>query len=68
LNFNPRDAKNEDLEFTLNQFLEELKEKSIMHDDTTIGVIISERTIDYHQAEFESKSELTIDDEENTNQ
>ncbi len=58
LSENPRDAKNDDLERTLNQFLEELKEKSIMHDDTTIGVIISEQTIDYHQTEFEKKSEL----------
>lgn len=68
LSASPRDAKNEDLEFTLNQFLDELKEKSIMHDDTTIGAIISERTIDYHQTEFEKKSEPIKDNEENTNQ
>jgi serine/threonine protein phosphatase PrpC len=53
LSTDPLKATNEDLEFTLCRYLEELKEKSIMHDDTTIGVIISEQTIAYHQREFE---------------
>lgn len=68
LSANPSNAKNEDLKLKLNQFLKELKEKSIMHDDTTIGAIISELTIDYHQKEFEKKAEHVKDNEENTNQ
>jgi len=66
LSINPLDAKNEDLESNLNLFLEELKEKSIMHDDTTIGIIISEKTIEYHQTEFE-KIKRTKNNEDNTN-
>lgn len=53
LSNNPIEAKNEDLEFSLNQYLNELKEKSIMHDDTTLGVIISVKTIEYHQSIYE---------------
>ena len=57
LSRNPKDAKAEDLEFVLAQYLSELKEKTIMHDDTTIGVIISENTIEYHQSIYEKQLE-----------
>ncbi|WP_406824584.1 protein phosphatase 2C domain-containing protein [Pedobacter sp. KACC 23697] len=60
LSRNPKDAKAEDLEFVLAQYLSELKEKNIMHDDTTIGVIISENTIEYHQSIYEKQLENTL--------
>lgn len=60
LSRNPKDAKAEDLESVLAQYLNELKEKTIMHDDTTIGVIISENTIEYHQSIYEKQLETTL--------
>lgn len=68
LSNNPIDAKNEDLEFTLNQFLEELKEKQLMHDDTTVGAIISKRAIEFHQSIYESIQGKQMSDEENSHQ
>jgi serine/threonine protein phosphatase PrpC len=64
---NPREAKNEDLEFTLNQFLAILKDKQLMHDDTTIGVLISEKAIEFHQAIYEKNSAEQFLNEENNN-
>jgi serine/threonine protein phosphatase PrpC len=58
LSRNPKDAKTEDFEFVLAQYLNELKEKTIMHDDTTIGVIISENTIEYHQSIYDRQLEI----------
>jgi PPM family protein phosphatase len=52
---NPKEAKNEDLEFALNIFLENLKTKNYIHDDTTLGVIVSEKTIDFHQQFWEQE-------------
>jgi len=46
---NPKEATNLDLESSINIFLEDLKIKNYMHDDTTLGVIISGKTIDFHQ-------------------
>jgi PPM family protein phosphatase len=66
LSSNPIDAKNEDLEFALNQFLAELKEKQLMHDDTTIGVIVSERAIEFHQNLFKkNQCDQTLNEENN---
>ncbi|WP_145858376.1 protein phosphatase 2C domain-containing protein [Pedobacter suwonensis] len=60
LSRNPKDSKAEDLEQVLIQYLSELKEKTIMHDDTTIGIIISENTIEYHQSIYEKQLKSTL--------
>lgn len=67
LSKNPIEALDEDLTFTLSLFLDELKDKSIMHDDTTIGAVISELAIEFHQIEFEKKSKLLKKGEEDSN-
>lgn len=67
LNTNPNIATNEDLKCTLNQYLSELKDRSIMHDDSTLGVIISELTIEYHQNIVDKAQSEIIIDEKNSN-
>ncbi|MBP9923544.1 MAG: protein phosphatase 2C domain-containing protein [Bacteroidia bacterium] len=52
---NPKETKNEDLEIALNIFLDNLKTKNYMHDDTTLGVIITEKAIDFHQQFWEQE-------------
>lgn len=64
---NPKDATSEDLQFTIHHYLNKLKEKQFMHDDTTLGVIISERTIDYHQGIYEKCITEQSTDEKNSN-
>lgn len=54
LKTDPDNATNEDLKFALEGFLRLLREKSLMHDDTTLGVIISRVALDYHQTQYDA--------------
>jgi serine/threonine protein phosphatase PrpC len=56
------------LDVALMSYLTELKSLEIMHDDTTIGVIISERTISFHQSEYEIRITSVISSETNQGQ
>lgn len=47
-----KEAKNKDLEVSLYELLDELLKSSIINDDASIGAIISENTIEYHQSKF----------------
>lgn len=46
---NPIEVNNADLEFELNKYLTLLRERDIMDDDTTLGIIISPKTIEFQQ-------------------
>lgn len=39
-----------DLQGIINEYLTELKERKIMHDDTTLGIIISTKVLEYQQS------------------
>lgn len=54
---NPSEATNVDLEFELNKYLTLLRHRDIMDDDTTLGVIISQKAIDYQQNKWLDKSQ-----------
>lgn len=64
---NPIEASIEDINSALAAYLKGLKEKSIMHDDSTIGVIISKKALEYHQDIFEKSEKPEKEDEENNN-
>jgi hypothetical protein len=53
-----------DLQVFLNDYLTDVKENKIMHDDTTIGMIISPRALQHQQ--FKRNKERN-DDEANSN-
>lgn len=53
LSHNPINLTSEDVKFHLNRYLDEAKEKNLMNDDMTLGVILPKRVIDYHQQFFE---------------
>jgi PPM family protein phosphatase len=59
---NPAEFKSQDLESHLNHYLETLKEMKYIHDDTTIGVIITQTALNYHKKTFEKQS-TTVDEE-----
>jgi len=63
---NPKETKNEDLKFALNIFLENLKTKNYMHDDTTLGVIITEKVIDFHQQFWEQESAKNLNEKDSS--
>jgi hypothetical protein len=63
---NPKETKNEDLEFALNVFLENLKTKNYMHDDTTLGVIITEKAIDFHQQFWEQEMTKKLNEKDSS--
>jgi serine/threonine protein phosphatase PrpC len=42
-----------DLQSTINEYLSELKERKIMHDDTTLGIIISPKVLKYQQSRLD---------------
>lgn len=42
-----------DIQSTINEYLSELKERKIMHDDTTLGVIISPKVLKYQQSRLD---------------
>lgn len=63
---NPIEANNNDLEFELNRYLTLLRERDIMDDDTTLGLIISPKTIEYQQNEWNVKSQKEQNDIDNS--
>lgn len=42
-----------DIQCTINEYLSELKERKIMHDDTTLGIIISPKVLKYQQSRLD---------------
>ena len=50
---NPQKINEEDVKFELENYLNVLKEKKIMHDDTTLGIIISQKVIQHQQTKFD---------------
>jgi len=61
----PQYINEPDVQLMLNHYLSELKEKKIMHDDTTIGVIISPKVLQYQQITVDTLIKKT--NETNTN-
>lgn len=55
----------EELQKYLEEYLSELKSNQIMHDDTTLGIIISPETVLYQQERYRSLK--TMQDEADTN-
>lgn len=56
---NPEEATAGDLQFTLEQFLADIRENGYMNDDATIAVLIPEKTIGFHQHLYEQQQSLT---------
>jgi serine/threonine protein phosphatase PrpC len=54
----PNEITESDLQFELEKYLTLLKEADIMDDDTTLGVIISEKVIHYQQQCWEKRERL----------
>jgi PPM family protein phosphatase len=63
---NPKTGGNEFLSFKMGEYLENLKKNGLMHDDTTVGIIISYETIEYYQKIWEQQI-LAIANEDNKN-
>jgi serine/threonine protein phosphatase PrpC len=57
---NPSEIAEKDLKFDLDKYLTLLKNRNIMDDDTTLGVIISEKTIQYQQKRWEEQEKSQI--------
>lgn len=47
------DIQEVDIQSTINEYLSELKERKIMHDDTTLGIIISPKVLKYQQSRLD---------------
>lgn len=54
-----RDLNEKNLQQTLDHFLTQMKEKNIMHDDTTLGVIISPKVVCFQQTLKKKRSNET---------
>lgn len=65
LSSNPLELKSEDLKFSLERYLQVLKEKKLIFDDCTLGVIIPSTVLRYQDSLIENKKTLT--NEANTN-
>jgi hypothetical protein len=55
------------LEGGLNDFLTRLKEKQIMQDDTTVGVLISSKVCEYQKINWRKKENIIPTTNENSN-
>jgi serine/threonine protein phosphatase PrpC len=51
---NPNSFNEDDLKFELEKYLTILKDKKIMHDDTTLGIIISPKVFQYQKSKLEN--------------
>ena len=58
---NPSEIKEEDLKFVLDKYLNLLRQRDIMDDDTTLGVIVSNQTIQYQQKRWENKEKIKLE-------
>lgn len=58
---NPNEIKETDLHFELEKYLTLLKERDIMDDDTTLGIIISNKVIHYQQQCWEERQRLEVE-------
>jgi serine/threonine protein phosphatase PrpC len=56
----PIEIKEDDLKFELEKYLNLIKEQDIMDDDTTLGLIISEKVIQYQHKCWEKRDKLNI--------
>lgn len=56
----PLELTNSDLQFALERYLQEIKSKNIMHDDSTIGLIIPEAVLKYQNDLINKKAELRL--------
>lgn len=59
---NPREITERDLHFELDKYLALLRECDFMDDDTTLGLIISNRTIQYQQQRWDERELLKVDE------
>lgn len=57
---NPSEISESDLHFELEKYLTLLRERDFMDDDTTLGMVISNRTIQYQQQCWEERERLKI--------
>jgi len=64
---NPQEIKDEDVKFELEKYLNALKEKKIMHDDTTLGIIISSKVIQHQQSKLDKSQSKINSIESNSN-
>lgn len=58
---------NEDLKFALDRYLQELKDKKLMNDDCTIGIIIPEVVLRYQHNILENKQPPSTDEANSSN-
>jgi len=65
LSENPTSVTSEDLQFCLDRYLQDIKEKKLMNDDCTVGVIIPEVVLRYQASMIENKKAV-ITNEANT--
>lgn len=58
LSESPKSVTSEDLQFCLDRYLQEIKEKKLMNDDCTIGVIIPEVVLRFQESIIENKKAI----------
>jgi serine/threonine protein phosphatase PrpC len=55
-----------DISFALERYLADLKDKNLLHDDATIGLIISGATLRFHQQLFEKRAAILTKNEDHS--